>query len=326
MDGLNNMFYRVLLFFCLLTTVTFANETEVQALTLLKNMSQAMKQLDYHGTVAFFKNGRLDTMKYFHTLHNGQGQERLLSLNSPMREVIREAGKVSCVFKKTNEVVVNEHPVSQSFIVDLPKDFSTVENVYSFIELEEESVAMLTAHVISIEPKDQYRYKRKIWLNKENFLPLKSEVYDLAGNTVEQVVFTEIHTSSPVLSTGSFDDKETISSKKTEKKSLSIDQARIELQSLPLNYYVEFFTLMKGREGDQATGHILLSDGFSTVSIYIEEKVKGAQEGLQVFGSVKSLTKIIDKFQITVLGEVPVSTVQFIAQGIKLKEPLIKSD
>lgn len=320
------MFYRVLLFFCLSTTITFANTKEAAALTLLENMSQAMKQLDYQGTVAFFKNGRLDTMKYFHTLHNGQEQERLLSLNSPMREVIREAGKVSCVFKKTNELVVNEHPVSQSFIVDLPKDFSTVDNVYSFIELEEESVAMLTAHVISIEPKDQYRYKRKIWLNKENFLPLKSEVYDLAGKTVEQVVFTEIHVSSPVLNDGSFDHKERMSHKKTEIELLSIDQARIDLQNLPLNYHVVFFTLMKDKKVAQATGHILLSDGFSTVSVYIEEKVKDPQEGLQVFGSVKSLTKIIDKFQITVLGEVPVSTVQFIAQGIKLKESLIKSN
>jgi len=40
---------------------------------------------------------------------------------------------------------------------------------------------------------------------------------------------------------------------------------------------------------------------------------------LQTLGSVKSFTQIIDNHQITVLGEVPVKTVKFIAQGIKLK-------
>jgi len=313
MGGLNSMFNCLLLVLMLSTSVTFVKATEVAPKVLLENMRQSMKQLDYQGTVAFFKNGRLDAMKYFHTVDNGQEQERLLSLNSPMREVIRKAGKVSCVFKKTNQVVVNDHPVSQSFIVDLPKDFSAIQNVYSFVELEQESVAMLPAHVVSIEPKDKYRYKRKIWVNKENFLPLKSEVYDLAGKTVEQVVFTDIQVSSPVLINSEGESNATENTKKKQVESLPIEQAQIILNNIPLNYYVEFFTQM------DETEHILLSDGFSTVSIYIEAKVTDAVEGLQILGSVKSLTKIIDNFQITVLGEVPVDTVQFIAQGIKLK-------
>lgn len=313
MGGLNSMFNRALLIILLSTSVTFVNATDVSPKVLLENMRQSMKQLDYQGTVAFFKNGRLDAMKYFHTVDKGLERERLLSLNSPMREVIREAGKVSCVFKKTNQVVVNEHPVSQSFIVDLPKDFSVIQNVYSFVELEEESVAMLPAHVVSIEPKDKYRYKRKIWVNKENFLPLKSEVYDLEGKTVEQVVFTDIQVSSPVPVNNGAANKATAISNNTQVESLPIEQAQIILNNIPLNYYVEFFTQM------DETEHILLSDGFSTVSVYIEAKVIDAVEGLQILGSVKSLTKIIDDFQITVLGEVPVDTVQFIAQGIKLK-------
>ncbi len=313
------MFYRVLLIFCLSNTVAFAKAADVSAQKLLENMSQAMKQLDYQGTVAFFKNGRLDTMKYFHSVNNGQEQERLLSLNSPMREVIREAGSVRCVFKKTNEVVVNNNPVSDSFIVDLPEDFATLHNVYSFVALESESVAMLPAYVISIEPKDQYRYKRKIWINKENFLPLKSEVYDLSGTTVEQVVFTDIHVSSPISTASSIDHKVKNHNTKEQVEPPSIEQARIVLQQLPLHYSVVFYTRMDERSMGQSTGHILLSDGFSAVSVYIEDKGDDTKEGLRVLGSVKSLTKIIDNFQITVLGEVPVSAVRFIAQGIRLK-------
>jgi len=314
------MVYRVFLFFLLSITVTFVNATEVKVQQIMENMSQAMKTLDYQGTVAFFKNGRLDTMKYFHSCNSGKEQERLLSLNSPMREVIREAGKVRCVFKKTNETVVNDHPVSESFIIDLPDDFLAIQSVYSFKTLDEESVAMLPTYVISIEPKDQYRYERKVWIDKVYFLPLKSEVYDLEGKTVEQVVFTDIQ----VINNHKVDKNKAkgkdIALLNHQAELLAIENAGIILGAYPSNYKIVFFDQMNRDDLDKVVEHVLLSDGFSSVSVYVEAKVKDTEEGIQILGSVKSITKIIGDFQVTVLGEVPVKTVQFIVQGIKLKK------
>jgi len=299
--------------------MVFADEEfEINALQKLEAMSQAMKQLDYHGTVAFFKNGRLDTMKYFHSSIQGQERERLMSLNSPMREVIREMGAVRCVFKKTNKTVLNKHPVSDSFIIDLPKDFPAIQSSYSFVSLDEESVAMLPAYVISIEPKDQYRYKRKVWIDKVSFLPLKTEVYNVLGATVEQVVFTDIFVEKRVIVTDDFAEKMKVET--LQSVILSAEKTNVVIGDLPLNYYVKFFTQMDGNNVDNPVEHTLLSDGFSSVSVYVEKNTGDTAEGLQIIGSVKSLTKLIDNHQITVLGEVPVETVQFIAQGIKLKK------
>ncbi len=314
------MIYRVFLVFLLSITVTFVNATEVKVQQIMENMSQAMKTLDYQGTVAFFKNGRLDTMKYFHSCNNGNELERLLSLNSPMREVIRESGKVRCVFKKTNETVVNDHPVSDSFIIDLPENFSSIQSVYSFKTLDEESVAMLPAHVISIEPKDQYRYKRKVWIDKVYFLPLKSEVYDLAGRTVEQVVFTDIQVTNNHKVDKSEAKEKDLAILDYQAELLAIEKAGIVLEKYPSNYHIVFFDQMNRDDLDKSVEHILLSDGFSSVSVYVEAKAKDTKEGIQVLGSVKSITKIIGDFQVTVLGEVPVKAVQFIVQGIKLKK------
>jgi len=314
------MIYRVFLVFLLSITVTFVNAEEVKVQQIMENMSQAMKTLDYQGTVAFFKNGRLDTMKYFHSCNSGNEQERLLSLNSPMREVIREAGKVRCVFKKTNETVVNDHPVSESFIIDLPDDFLSIQSVYSFKTLDEESVAMLPTYVISIEPKDQYRYKRKVWIDKVYFLPLKSEVYDLEGKTVEQVVFTDIQVINNHKVDKNKAKEEDIALLNHQAELLAIENAGIILGAYPSNYQIVFFDQMNRDDVDKAVEHVLLSDGFSSVSVYVEAKAKDTKEGVQILGSVKSITKIIGDFQVTVLGEVPVKTVQFIVQGIKLKK------
>lgn len=311
------MLLRFFLVFCLTITTAFADEPSHKAQKWLENMSQAMKTLDYKGTVAFFKNGRLDIMKYFHIVDNGREQERLISLNSPMREVIREAGKVRCVFNKTKEVIVNHRPVSDSFIIDLPTDLTTIKHVYQLRVHDEESVAMLPTYVVSIEAKDQYRYGRKIWIDKQYFLPLKVEVYDLSGLTVEQVVFTGIDVDNKLTFADIGPQGKERHLQLTEV--LSIDQASFSLNSLPLNFGVVLFTRMFGDDPRTSIEHVLLSDGFSSVSVYREAKADGMQEGLQTLGSVKSFTQVIDDFQITVLGEVPARTVKFIAQGIKLK-------
>src|SRR5512139_1575338 len=82
--------------------IVSAREADLNAQHLLLNMSHAMEVLNYQGTVAFLKNGKLEPMKYVHAAAKGVEQERLLSLNSPLREIVREAGKVSCLFKETH--------------------------------------------------------------------------------------------------------------------------------------------------------------------------------------------------------------------------------
>lgn len=154
------MRYLLLVFFLPVFCV-LADESELTAEYWLEKMSQSMKTLNYQDTVAFFNNGRLDTMKYSHSNKQGMTQERLLSLNSPLREVIRDAGKVNCVFDKSKKVIVNRRPVSQSFIIDLPLDFSALNTVYRYSLGDEEAVAIRVSRIISIKPIDHYHTQEK---------------------------------------------------------------------------------------------------------------------------------------------------------------------
>ena len=52
---------------------------------------------------------------------------------------------------------------------------------------------MLPAYIVDIQPKDDLRFARRIWVEKLQFLPLKVTVYDISGAILEQVVFTEQH-------------------------------------------------------------------------------------------------------------------------------------
>jgi sigma-E factor negative regulatory protein RseB len=286
----------------------------------LEKMSVAMKTLNYQGTVAFMKNGQLDTMKYFHVIDHNVEQERLLSLNSPLREVIRVGGKVSCLFKDSQQKVINHHPVDRSFIVDLPQQWNTVDGLYQLRVANQEEVAMQLAQVIVIQPKDDLRYGRKFWISHHQYLPLKVEVYNQDDEKLEEVMFTDLTLSSALPpATAAIPDDKMVVKHIHEQQSEPAENASFELKKVPVGFQPLFFTRSSMHRTDHPVEHLLISDGFSSVSIYREKKQEGVN-GLHTVGSVNSYSKTIGDAQLTVLGEVPAKTVETIADGIVLKD------
>jgi sigma-E factor negative regulatory protein RseB len=299
-----------------------ANIEQLGAEEMLFRMTKAMKSLNYHGTLVLDLNNKLDAMKLFHTVINGKEQERLLALNSPMREIVRESGKVTCYYLDTNEVIIDHRPARRSFLLDFPEDISRLNENYVFTLGIKEKVAMLTTQLISIEPKDDYRYKRKIWVSVDNFLPLKYQVLDSKGVPLEQVAFTELNIgvelpAKEIINSG-IDESRTRHIHRLKK--LPLAQSSFVLNNIPDGFHKEFLTRLKMRNQDVYVEHLLLSDGLSTISVYFEEQGKDLQVGLKSSGSTNFFTRSIDEYQVTVMGEVPAKTVKYIAEGVTLKD------
>jgi len=312
--------FKALAVFLLAFSVAAADDQPLNPRLWLEKLNHAMKTLNYQGTVIFMKNGRLDTMKYQHSVDEGVEQERLTTLNSPLREVTRKASEVSCLFKETSQKVINHHPIDSSFIVNLPREVADSDSLYSLSMLGNESVAMLPARIIGIQPKDPFRYPRKIWVDTRYFLPLKVEVYSPDGSILEQVVFTDLQVNG--INQANAD---VIDDKKLHIKHIHATQAEpfenapFLLKNRPDGFKTIFFIRNSMQESQKAVDHLLVSDGFSSVSVYLEPKEAQGVEGLKTLGSVNSFSRVIDGFQITVLGEVPAKTVEFIADGIILR-------
>jgi sigma-E factor negative regulatory protein RseB len=297
-----------------------ADEPEINALQALTKMSDAMEVLNYQGTVAFLRNGKLEPMRYVHAAQKGVEQERLLSLNSPMREIIRDSDKVSCLYKETQQIVVDHRPFERSFLFDIPRKLDNLGDIYRFEIVGEEDVVMLPSYVVAIQPKDNFRYLRKIWIEKRQFLPLKVAVYDRTGETLEQVVFTEIEVKKvlPFVDVN-FSETSPPVQHIHQLKSQSSDQAAFIVANIPQGFREIFFTRRPMHKTGELVDHLLLSDGFASVSVYMENKSAGMQSGLQTAGAVNSFSRTIGDAQVTVMGEVPAETVKFIAEGIKLR-------
>jgi sigma-E factor negative regulatory protein RseB len=302
--------------------IASAGEPELNAQQVLMKMNHAMEVLNYQGTVAFLKNGKLEPMKYVHAAAKGVQQERLTSLNSPLREIIRDAGKVSCLFKERQQMIVDHRPFERSFLVDVPKNLDEMGDIYQFEIVGEENVAMLPSYVVAIQPKDNARYPRKIWIEKQQFLPLKAVVYDYSGVPLEQVVFTgiEVKDALPFVDVKLLDTAHPAQHIHQLQSQLS-GQAAFVVSELPKGFREVFFTRKPMRNAEQPVDHLLLSDGFTSISVYMENN-NGAvmQSGLQSAGAVNSYSRTINNYQLTVMGEVPAETVKSIAEGVKLRD------
>ena len=305
----------------LLTGSVLANESVLSAQQILAKMNHAMEVLNYQGTVAFLKNGKLEPMRYVHAAEKGVQQEQLLSLNSPLREIIRDADQVSCLFKETQQTMVDHRPFEHSFLVDMPKNLDDMGSIYQFEIVGEENIALRPSYIVAIQPKDNARYPRKIWIEKQQFLPLKVVLYDNSDVLLEQVVFTDIEVKKSLPFVDAKFLNTVYSAKPVQQiQTQSSDQAAFVVTQLPAGFREVFFTRKPMHNPEQPVDHLLVSDGFTSVSIYMENKMASLQSGLQSVGAINSYSRTINNFQLTVMGEVPAETVKFIAEGIELRE------
>lgn len=307
-------------------------DTESRAKDVLMKTVHAMANLNYQGTVAFLRNGKLETMKYFHVFDKGVEQERLLSLNSPLREIVRDEDKVSCLFTATKQMVVDYRPSPRSFLLDLPKNLTELGSFYGFDIVGEEDVAMMPAYVIRIRPKDDYRYARKIWVEQKQFLPLKVEVYDTNGATLEQVVFTDIEVKDKLPMVDMAKEQANPTPAQVPPASSSVQVSKLSaspeltLDNFPVMGFREVFLTRRSlHSSGQMADHLLLSDGFASVSVYMEAKTAGAAasdqnsaDSMQTVGAVNFYSRNLDDNLLTVLGDVPAKTVKAIAQAVKI--------
>ncbi|WP_411726356.1 MucB/RseB C-terminal domain-containing protein [Methyloglobulus sp.] len=306
-----------------------AAENSLTAKQILQKMVKAMAVSNYQGTVVFLKNDKLEAMKYSHSAEKSKEQERLVSLNSPPREIIRNSDEVSCLFKLTRKVIIDHRPYEHSFIVDVPKNLDELDAGYHFEVVGEEDVAMLPSYVVAIQPKDDFRYARKIWIAKEHFLPMKVVVYGLSGVVLEQVVFTEMRVDKgSVRELNGSAEAAGFAQRADGAEAASSDlsgQAAFEVTALPQGFKQIFFSRKPLHQSDQPVDHLLLSDGLASVSVYLETKKAETTpdsripEGIHSVGAINSMSRTLVDSQLTVLGEVPAPTVKFIAEGIKFR-------
>ena len=321
---------RLLVLSILLQGSNYVNADEKKSIIgtkWLALMNHAMRTLNYQGTVVYLRDNKVETMKMFHAVDNGVEQERLVSLNDPMREIIRDADKVTCYFPDSRTMVVDYKPTQRSLLVNIPENLEFESQPYRVVARNEERVAQRLTQVISIDPVDNLRYGRKIWIDLESKVPLKHEVFDENGRMVEQMVFTSfsVKESIPLKFLSAETKIEELNWQIRNKERISADKHAWVFTSMPEGFKQVLYTRRRMPGSKQPIEHILLSDGFASVSVYVDQvESQGLQPLQKVLGAINSYSIQLENHQITVMGEVPAKTVRMIGEGIEFKSNAIQ--
>ena len=190
----------------------------------------------------------------------------------------------------------------------------------------EDRIADSESVVVHIDPRDQYRYGMKFWINSENGLMMKSSLLDENANVVEEVMFTSLQLiedgSQPVIDTmPPIDDGFTLVRYHNGDGSqvLAADNAW-QLTAVPGGFWRESVLRRKISDSDGYVQQMLYTDGLASLSVFIEKKSDDTQSGTSSMGAVNAFIRIFNDHSITAIGEVPAITVKQMAESVTYSE------
>lgn len=319
------------------TSVARANQAALphseQAMTLVKEMSVALRTLNYEGVFVHIQGSNVTSMHILHASDERGELERLRSLDGEAREVIRNDAQVTCIWPGSQSVVVSESK-PRDLLPSVSADLASNER-YRFSLDRPDRVAGLNAHVVNVQPIDQFRYGYRFWIDADKKMLLRSMLLDGYSNVVEQVMFTDIQYHENIDS-ARFDISPTaeqtswLEPKKAMATSglptlLKPQVDRIQFRQLPSGYKEVSETYSRLPINDEGpVSHVMLSDGMASVSVYVEYIALADQNpslaGLSSMGAVNAFGLSTESAFITAVGEVPADTVRAIALAVLIQE------
>jgi len=298
-----------------------------EPLDWLMSMADAVERLNYQGTMVHMHSGQADILRIVHRFEDGRVSERITTVDGPSREIIRDDDEVTCILPDQNAVVVEPreaHSVSQSPLQGrLPRLDELDQRYYELAFVDDAVVAGRGTRVLEVRPMDGFRFGYRLALDAQTALPLKSQLIDDGGQTVEEIMFTSIELADaiaagelePSLSTANLQVQR--SRDTTNAGADGMLRSDWQVARLP-----EGFMLIAARAklAPGAPGpmeQLVYSDGLASVSLFIEMKMEedADAEGLSGMGAANAYTTVVDGYLVTAVGEVPARTVEMMAMS-----------
>jgi sigma-E factor negative regulatory protein RseB len=268
----------------------------------------------------------METMRLVHTADGGREQERLISLNGAQREVVRDNHSVVYILPDSQLVAAKLRSENHS----LPLNSENLSQFYQLKILDDERVAARLAKVVLIMPLDNYRYGHRLFLDAEHGLPLKSEVLDDAGDTVSQVMFTQLNVDPEiriteeedsevdVVNRGEFSWVNQVPARRLNKTNGTVQQVSPwGFPTLPEGFRLTVHAQRPATGTRDMVDHFLFSDGLASFSVYIERMTnKKGLSGSSRMGAINVYGRRLGEYQVTAVGEVPERTVREMAVGV----------
>jgi sigma-E factor negative regulatory protein RseB len=293
----------------------------------IARMNEALTSRNYDGTFSHWLGGRVEMLRIIHRVQDGAVAERLVSLDGSGREFIRNGLDLACYLPDKRTVLVERRPANESLLGGFPAINQQAANFYDIKELQRTRFNRRDTRVISVSPKDEFRYGYRLWIDESTAMPLKTQLCDARGRVIEQIVFASLTLPAHIPDTAFKPDVSTegfrwLRNHTTPSKE-SPENASFMWDALKLPPGFKMATraaqAMPGSEGP--VSHLVFTDGLASVSVFLEAGPKDppsqqtiTEESAQV-GSSSVFSTVMGGRKVTAVGEVPPETVRSIASS-----------
>lgn len=292
-----------------------------EARAWLERMSQAINTRNYDGRFFHLRDSRSETMRIIHRVDKGKVTERLVSLDGSGREIIRTQDQVICYLPDRRTVLVEKRSRGATLISTVPSYTEDLDAHYE-IKLGSSTKALgRRTQVVLVQPRDQFRYGYRLWLDHETAMPLKSQLCDRDGKVIEQILFAELNFRERIPADDLKPDISGEGYNWIRQDARSPRMARSmgwNVIRLPAGFRLTAWRLKIMAGSDTPVQHLVYSDGLASVSVFIEPRNPDAESmsGLNKIGTAFFFSRYLDGHQVTAVGEVPAQTVEAIAAGV----------
>jgi sigma-E factor negative regulatory protein RseB len=284
----------------------------------LLRMQRVLLSVNYRGILVFQHNTMLKSIAVEHGVARYGGWERIRTLNGPPRELLKNGHRLLFLLRghpvRVMHVLGSYTGLPQNWIGFRKHFRRDLAREYRFIPVPRQGrVAGHIARILVVRPLDRYRYGYRLWIDSRNGFPLRSDLLNAMGQVIEQMMFVTIHWYPKAAWHVSPPHIPPIPLPKTRESLIP----QCVFRRVPPGFRVieNTTSLSPG-----PVRHVLLSDGLATVSVFIHPL--GARfpalTGPARMGPVSAFGRKIGGFSFTVIGEVPLRTVRFIAEQARL--------
>ena len=294
--------------------------------TLLRQIQQAARHLNYEGVFTFQQGESIESSRMIHMFDGQDEKERIEVLDGPPREYLRRNDDVQSLFPE-QKLILREQQRGDRFPGLLVADPTALEAHYQLrTSVELYRVAGRSCRVIEITPRDAHRYGYRLCADSASNLLLKAQTIASDGAVLEQVAFTHV-TIGHVINEQALQPAWPITDWSTQhSKQQVIDLGAMGWRVPAPPGYLPTSQLARVFADQRTVNQLVLSDGLATISIFIEpyraERSEYLSQGAARSGSVNIFGIRIANFWLTVLGEVPATTLELLAQSIQYVPPV----
>lgn len=302
------------------------NNSPLTAENLLQRFVHNGSAQIFDGTFVYFFEDKVQTVKV-HRKVNDQGKliEEFIPMDGQQKKSVRVLKNQFCTLD--NHWLYQFQAMSSSFPFRVNNFYKQLQENYSFKLLDMKTVAGLSAVGLSISSKDPYRYGYQLWFEPKTATLLKYKLMDQKGKAIEQYLFTDIKLQNN--QTVYNDVEKTTAMASCNEQFQGLTEAYTQFfaaDKIPIGYQPVSYRQGYIQNSQRQAHQFQLSDGLSTVSIFIEDSkplVKSIN-GVVKLGPVNVVGKTIGQYQVTIIGAIPVISALHFLKAIKLSDKPIE--